>query len=65
MSEVPLHLDRRGEARGGMRETAHSAHTSQSKPDSGLSLSHFQYESLQNLLSCSLFTRKRDRHVQG
>jgi len=29
-------------------------HTSQSGPDSGLGLSHFQYDSLQSLLSCSL-----------
>ena len=32
-----------------------SAHARQPRPDSGLSSSHFQYKSLQHVLSCSLF----------
>ena len=35
------------------------AHTRQSKLDSGLGLSHFQRESVQNLSSCALFARQR------
>ena len=35
------------------------AHVRQSRPDSGLILSHFAGESLYNLLRCSLFARNR------
>ena len=40
--------------RGWFRCRANLEHISQSRPESGLGLSHFQYESLENHLRCSL-----------
>jgi len=42
----------------GMRGAPNLEHISQSRPDSGLGLSHSQYESLETHLSCSLFARQ-------
>ena len=35
-------------------------HTSQLRPDSGLGLSHFQFESLETIFSCFRFARKQE-----
>ena len=38
---------------------ANMAHIRQSRPDSGLDLSHFQFECLEHFFSCSLLARQR------
>ena len=45
--------------RGRSTPSANSAHIIQSRSDSGLGLSHFQLESLQNVLNCSLPAQRR------
>jgi len=41
------------------RSRANAAHVRQSRPDSGLGLSHFQDEILQDISSCSLLAEQR------
>ena len=55
----------RGRRVRGSQNRANMAHTRQSRPDSGFELSHFQCESLQNHLSCSLLAAGRGERRRG